>query len=313
MLVNAARTDVLYLIVMPTEKCNFRCTYCYENFLLGRMSPLLVSSIKQLIASRLHELKALNLSWFGGEPLLAPDIIADLSSFSSEQSKSYGLRYYSDITTNGYLLTRKMQQSCLDWGIRDFQVSVDGQERTHDQRRKLANGKGTFGTIWQNLLDMRELSGEFTVMITCHIDSNSLDDAQTFIDHACLMFGRDPRFKLWIREVSDLGGPNGGTLTLLSPSQMTRLEELRQYAKSLGVLTGDDEEYICYAAQPNTFVIRSNGMVGKCTCALDDPSNDVGRLDEDGTLVLDQDKMRVWTRGLESGNSSELSCPLKAK
>ena len=26
------------LILLPTEKCNFRCTYCYEDFELGKMS-----------------------------------------------------------------------------------------------------------------------------------------------------------------------------------------------------------------------------------------------------------------------------------
>ena len=28
----------LQLILMPTEQCNFRCTYCYESFSNGRMS-----------------------------------------------------------------------------------------------------------------------------------------------------------------------------------------------------------------------------------------------------------------------------------
>lgn len=26
------RNDVLHLILLPTEQCNFRCTYCYEDF-----------------------------------------------------------------------------------------------------------------------------------------------------------------------------------------------------------------------------------------------------------------------------------------
>ena len=29
--------EYLHLIVLPTEKCNFRCTYCYEDFLNGKM------------------------------------------------------------------------------------------------------------------------------------------------------------------------------------------------------------------------------------------------------------------------------------
>lgn len=37
------------LILFPTEQCNFRCTYCYEDFKLGRMSNGTVNGIKALI------------------------------------------------------------------------------------------------------------------------------------------------------------------------------------------------------------------------------------------------------------------------
>ena len=32
--------SLLHLILLPTEACNFRCTYCYEDFRLGRMEPV---------------------------------------------------------------------------------------------------------------------------------------------------------------------------------------------------------------------------------------------------------------------------------
>lgn len=31
------RRDAQQLIILPTEKCNFRCTYCYEDFLISKM------------------------------------------------------------------------------------------------------------------------------------------------------------------------------------------------------------------------------------------------------------------------------------
>jgi uncharacterized protein len=27
---------VQQLIILPTEKCNFRCSYCYEDFMIGK-------------------------------------------------------------------------------------------------------------------------------------------------------------------------------------------------------------------------------------------------------------------------------------
>lgn len=41
------RTDVMHLIVLPTEACNFRCTYCYQDFSRGNMSRDVVNGLKR--------------------------------------------------------------------------------------------------------------------------------------------------------------------------------------------------------------------------------------------------------------------------
>ncbi|TOB11935.1 radical SAM protein, partial [Vibrio parahaemolyticus] len=64
----------LQLIIFPTEKCNFRCTYCYEKFEVGRMSNELIQGIKKFLEVRIPELDRLVISWFGGEPLLAKEV-----------------------------------------------------------------------------------------------------------------------------------------------------------------------------------------------------------------------------------------------
>ncbi|MFF7227919.1 hypothetical protein [Streptomyces sioyaensis] len=53
----AALTDrTLHLIILPTEQCNFRCTYCYEDFSVGRMGPETVQGVKRLLDRRLDGL-----------------------------------------------------------------------------------------------------------------------------------------------------------------------------------------------------------------------------------------------------------------
>ena len=65
----------LELTLFVTERCNFRCTYCYEDFSKGRMRPDVVAAVQTLIRTRASDgLKELHLSFFGGEPLLAKQV-----------------------------------------------------------------------------------------------------------------------------------------------------------------------------------------------------------------------------------------------
>jgi len=74
----ALRDDVLNLTILPTEQCNFRCFYCYESFKLGKMSKETSDSILKLVQKRASTLKILTIGWFGGEPLMAKDIVLSL-------------------------------------------------------------------------------------------------------------------------------------------------------------------------------------------------------------------------------------------
>lgn len=72
-------SDVLKLIIMPTEQCNFRCKYCYELFEKGKMSKEIQDKLVTFVERHLDEFRALNVEWFGGEPLLALDVITYMS------------------------------------------------------------------------------------------------------------------------------------------------------------------------------------------------------------------------------------------
>jgi len=53
------RSNYLNLIILPTEACNFRCTYCYETFENKKMPRPVVTGIKSLIDRRGEDLDEL--------------------------------------------------------------------------------------------------------------------------------------------------------------------------------------------------------------------------------------------------------------
>jgi uncharacterized protein len=91
-----------YLIILPNEDCNFRCTYCYEKFLRGRMSPEVISGLSSFVSKKVKEMQYLeiqylNVAWFGGEPLLSRDIVYNLSKSFMRSCEQHGIFYASDI------------------------------------------------------------------------------------------------------------------------------------------------------------------------------------------------------------------------
>jgi uncharacterized protein len=307
--------QILGLILLPTEACNFRCVYCYEEFKYKRMEPWVVTGVKRLMSRRAPGLRSLTLSWFGGEPLLAQDVIEDVMLHARALAKeSPALRVSSDATTNGYLLTAAVLEHLVGLGVTSYQISFDGPREWHDRKRVLAGGKGTYDRIWGNLVAARDSGAQFHIMVRLHADQENAEAIPQFIDEYKDAFGSDPRFELFIRGLSRLGGPNDPSLRVFERDEGREIiEKMRGLARSRGLklmVPGEDEK-ICYAARADSFVVRANGRLNKCTVALEHPNNQVGDIHEDGTVELLPPKMMGWMRGLTSEDPGELACPMQ--
>lgn len=300
----------LNLILFPTEKCNFRCTYCYEDFEVGRMRPEVISALKSLLDRRADELESLELSWFGGEPLLAKDIVFDLSAYVLQRVRP-GLRYRGNMTTNGYLLDIDTASRLIALGVTFFQISLDGFGTHHDTTRRRADGCGTFERIWDNLLALRELTSTFRVMLRVHFSPSNIDTIDELIRAINREFAGDSRFTVYFKAVEKLGGANDGEFAVFDEAAKARIKtELEQRLRiPQQIHKLDMEQYVCYASVPNSLIIRADGSIGKCTVALADGRNRVGRLLSDGHIEIEQPLLRRWLRGFSTLDERDLACP----
>lgn len=303
----------LELILLPTEQCNFRCVYCYEDFSIGKMKANTVSAIKYLLQNRAAELDVIKISWFGGEPLAAKDIVLDLSEFAQALTKSHpNLRYISGMTTNAFLLKPDLFMRLVNLGINHYQISLDGTPSMHDKSRIRSNGGETFYKIWQHLLAMKATDLAFNVIIRLHLTPDNVSNMTELVEILKSEFAYDPRFSVFFKAIENLGGPNSGSFKTLHGQDKAGI--LKQFQQQLaGKLTANkidaNEPYVCYAAQTNSFVIRANGRIGKCTVAFHDDRNTLGQLHDDGTISIDPDKLALWTRGIKTRDTQALHCP----
>ena len=306
---NALTNDILTLIIFPTEQCNFRCFYCYESFELGKMNTQTVEAILKLVKTRASSLKQLNISWFGGEPLMAKDIVLYLSEEFQKLAKEFDFAYNGSMTTNGYYLDNKLLKILVDLGVTSYQITLDGTKESHDKIRVMKNQIGSFDTIWGNLLSFREIDSQFNIILRIHYTPSTIADIKNFAPILVDTFKNDNRFNLYFKNVSKLGSENDDILSTCTNN------ETQEYQMELGLLAKDfnvietEPDYICYASEANSYMIRSDGSVGKCTVALKDDVNNIGRLKPNGELELDQDKFRLWSIGLQTEDADHLSCP----
>ncbi|WSQ14993.1 radical SAM protein [Streptomyces sp. NBC_01231] len=312
-LASSFRSDRLQLILLPTEQCNFRCTYCYEDFAIGRMTSDVVSGVKNLIDRRADGLRRLQVSWFGGEPMLARSIIEEVASHAIlVQDRNSNLRYESDMTTNGYMLNGEAAEFLAGIGVRTYQISLDGPGKYHDRTRLRADGKGTFDQIWCNLLSIRESSAKVRILLRVHLTPDNLHVMPEFLTRVRDTFLNDPRFNVFLKRVVRLGGPNDATMDVLDSDdqQVADLEALLVEGGRTERLFEPEE--VCYAARANSLLVRADGRLGKCTVALSDPDNTIGRLLPDGSLEIDNPRLRPWLQGWESRDPELTACPYVA-
>lgn len=285
----------LHLIIMPTEQCNFRCKYCYETFEKGKMSKTLQDSIIKYIKKNIINYVGLSVTWFGGEPLLALDVVEYLSENFIKICKTAKRIYVSAMTTNGYLLTPNVFEKLYKLNILTYQITLDGFKPQHDNQRILTSGDGTFDVIVNNLeqiRDKRALGAIFTIRTNfTRAIINNIDEYLTFYKKT---FGKDSRFSLYVQQAGDWGGERVKKFCgeLVPSVHECVLKKIKEYGITLGRLSHFSElqceTNTCYAAKKNSYVIASDGVIYKCTVHFDFPENIVGKLGSDGSMRLNE-------------------------
>lgn len=304
---------VQVLTILPTEQCNFRCVYCYEDYKIGKMKPEIVSGIKKYLERRTPHLKYLHISWFGGEPLLAKDIVLDIMRHANTLAEVHKFKVSSSMTTNAYLLSRDMLDELCAAKVLHYQITLDGPQAVHDKSRIRADGAGTFKTIFDSIQHIHRSNHPVKILLRAHYSESNYESLPELLQMLSVICTADDRFKVHIKSIENMGGPNAEHIGKWNDCRRTELyDQLSKFLPTSSVTTFNDDEYICYASKPNWLVMRADGSLAKCTVAFSAPLNNIGTINKEGKVDIDQDKAAYWMRGLFSGNQAELHCPARS-
>ncbi|WP_419026490.1 radical SAM protein [Emergencia sp.] len=174
----------LGLVIAPTMACNFVCPYCFEGMQTGILSEELQEKILSMVSVFAKDGQNVDITWFGGEPLLAKDIIYCMSERMMEICQKEQVCYEAGIVTNGYLLDEETILKLKKYKVTSMQITLDGLHDTHNKKRRLKNGSGepTFTKIIENAVRAKE--HEFEMAIRVNVDKETEKELEPLLDFA---------------------------------------------------------------------------------------------------------------------------------
>lgn len=299
------------LVLNPTLECNFRCWYCYEDHVTGKMSEEIMEKIKKHVKLMIKEerISGLFLDWFGGEPLLYFDeIIVPLSEQLRDIMTENGLSFFTQATTNGSLITEERAKKMNELGMKHFQITLDGDEKRHNRIRNM-NGAPSYKQILQGIYCLCENIPDVNITLRINYDTQTLEKSN--MKEVFEMIPIKYRYKInpsfhRVWQTESKRNEEGNNLNKLA---------IFDYCKELGYDVESPTSYLsvlkghtCYVDRYYHTEINFDGKIYKCTARAYSDEYVLGELQDDGHIFWKQEKMRKMYAKATFENEMCLAC-----
>ena len=206
----------------------------------------------------------IQLSWFGGEPLCAPDNIDRICQSLIEA----GISFDSDMISNGSLFSEEMACRAVEvWHLREVQITLDGLEKEYVRRKRYVSSViDPFGTVIRNIHIL--LRKEIRVIIRLNLDYKNVGQLFLLIDYLNKEFSADTGERKFLYVYSE---PIKYDLIDSTDEVQQLSRDLHYYIEKAGFLTsyGVNLQRLrlnyCMADAPRqNIVICSDGSLNVC-------------------------------------------------
>lgn len=273
------------LTIAPTSDCNFRCVYCYEKDRLrpSYMSKQVMDGVVKLLESQVDSIRSFSVTWYGGEPLLAFDVIEKLSKKFMRICKKNKIQYSAGIITNGSLLTREKVEKLNQYNVNFYQITLDGTRENHNRSRPTKEGGETYDVILNNLEQCIDILP--TVSLRVNVDKNSIHAAGEIRD-TLKQRGLDHKVHPYLGKITNDNNDPEMALSCFTTREFA-LSELNYFMQYEDENTSWADRYpmikgnFCGADSACGFVVDSDGCLYKCWNDIGDKKKAVGNILEE--------------------------------
>ena len=178
----------LNVTLLTTLQCNFACDYCFQgdhgdyNTHADKMSLETATRVAEWFEAQLDRVRPQRfvLTFFGGEPLLNLPVMYLLAERAHAAAKARNIKLFTNIITNGLLLTPEVVDRMLPFGLNGVKITLDGDKDTHNRMRPLRGGQGTFDRIVENI---RQVADRCRIAIGGNFDESSAGSYPALLDY----------------------------------------------------------------------------------------------------------------------------------
>lgn len=279
--------------ILPTLDCNFSCPYCFESKQKKDLTTYSIDIIAKFINRITENKKEFNITWFGGEPLMAVKKMHSLYKQLNISNKSVD----SSIITNGFLLNDSTIDILKTINVSTVQVTLDGTESSHNSRKKLS-GNSHVNVFRKTINNIIKLSNEefAQINIRVNIDNHNKQEFLPLYEYLAKEipnFGKNVFVSPAFIADSPTKGCDKNEICVLSRKQISdfvvRLQKKHQFYHPL--LYPSNILYECPVRNDNSWVICPDGSLFKCWEVVGIEDFKIGHLDENGEIVVTNESL----------------------
>lgn len=278
--------EVVRLTINPTLDCNLRCWYCYENHKKNTtMSQETIDQIiKYLNKNISDQTKTIQLSFFGGEPLIKyKNVVLPLCKRIKQFTIQNRINLSIAFTTNATLLSPQRIDELQNIHNNIYlQIPFDGSREQHNKTKHFCNSKGSYDIVLNNI-KYAIMKDEFEVNIRCNYTLENIESFKDLISEFTEYKNKTNFYfdfhKVWQE-------PESAKL------QSKYQETLNFLIRHLGIHhLLIDKSSICYADKHSNIIVNYDGGIFKCTARDFTEENKLGFLDNDGNIIQPNNKL----------------------
>ena len=258
--------------ILTTTACNARCSYCFEEGInCITMSDKTAEQVCKFIIEKNSNADSILIQWFGGEPLINPDVISYITKTLDRELGSKGVTIKYQMTTNGSLINEDIVKKFKnEWHIQKVQITLDGTKEVYEKRKAYVNLPNSFEKVIHNINMLAD--AKIKVGVRLNYDKNNINNILELLDYlnvtfrnkeyimvyAYPIFGNDPESAPDVRETA---------LKLIDINAKIAEYGFNHTKMPFNLHFVNTK---CYACMRHSFLIYPDGRLGKCSNAMKD-------------------------------------------